>query len=180
MSNNYTFSIEGQYNAKKDSCEKRCIDFNFNLKEFEAFWGIRGSVMCFYTDKPMRITKDKGVPEDYATIDRVNSALPYSKTNCVWCQSQVNQIKGMYIENEQQLPKNNTKVAGIVSRIKKVLSNPKTFESKLQVYKDAYEYLEKEQDSLAEENLKVMKEQNKLLEEKKAKEVLQDKFFQEV
>ena len=69
---NYEFTIEGQYNAKKASCEKRCIDFNFTLEEFRIFWHLRGKVNCFYTDKPMRLTKDKGVPGDYATIDRLD------------------------------------------------------------------------------------------------------------
>ena len=154
----YSFTIEGQYEAKKASCEKRALDFNFTLEEFRIFWHLRGKVDCFYTDKPMRLTKDKGVPEDYATIDRINSDLPYSPANCIWCQNHVNQLKGSHIENDQNLPKNNAKVAGIVARIKKVLNNPKTLERKLKDYKDAYKQVEEHETTLAEENLKAMKE----------------------
>lgn len=173
------FTIKDQYNYKKKSCVKRCIDFNFTLKEFEALWNLRGEVGCFYTDKPMSITKSgKSVPDDYASLERLNSDLPYDRTNCVWCKSEVNRIKCTYLEQEQPLPKNNRLVAGIVARIKKVLNNPKAFERKFQVYKDAYAKLDEKQTTLAQKNIEALEEQ-RLKDAQIAKEAALEKTYKD-
>ena len=176
------FTLRGQYEYKKTSCEDRCIDFNFSFEEYSVFWALRHTELCFYTDQPMTTSKERGkpLPDTYATMERISNSSPYTPSNTVWCQNIVNNHKANYVENGQPVKGKDSKVCGIVARIEKVLNNPKTMARKLKPYEDAYKALEVINKTLAEDNLEAMRKQTKTMLEERDKATLQNHFFQEV
>jgi len=180
-----TFTIKDMYEKKKSQAAQRGIDFLFTQDEYVAFYNLRNTERCFYTNSHFKLVKaggGAGIPNNYPTAERIDESKPYSKENCVWVTLHSNKVKARFIEQQESTKGQGSGSGNIrtLNKIKKVLANPEAMASKMQPYWDAYTEVRLKSISLAEENLKAMQEQQEKKKAEEEKAALQDKFFQEV
>lgn len=138
------------YHNKKNNCHQRLIQWDFSLEEYIALYKMRSVMTCFYTDRKFNLRDHNS--KDYPTLERINSNLPYSKENTVFCTSHVNKLKADYIEADKS-----TKGIGedihIIQRILKVLENGDMIEQRMKPYQDIYNKIDQRKE---EEEAKVV------------------------
>ncbi len=133
------FTIKDHYETKKECANKRGIDFNFTLDQFQTFWALRNKVKCFYTNCNFKMSRGTAeVPKLYPTAERICQSKPYSPDNCVWVTHHSNQMKAFYVEQGQSLQGVAPTVVKLVNKIKKVLENPDCLAERFKVYEEAY------------------------------------------
>ncbi|AGN51562.1 HNH endonuclease [Vibrio phage eugene 12A10] len=127
------------FHNKANNCKQRLIRWDFSLEEFIALFKMRSVLTCFYTDRKFNLRDYNS--KDYPSLERINSNLPYSKLNTVFCTVHVNKLKADYIETDKS-----TKGLGedihVIQRIKKVLDNPYMIEQRLKPYQEIFDKID--------------------------------------
>ena len=160
------YTIEDHYNTKKKCATDRGIDWNFTMDEFKAFWSLRNTQRCFYTNSNFKLVKNTGVgtPDLYPTIERIDQSMPYGKPNCIWVTLQSNKCKARFIEQGESTKGQAPRVLKMINKIKKVLNNKQQLAESMVAYWDVYA-------DVKVKNSVLIKQQNaekKLLESKEA------------
>ena len=130
-------NIRTKWEQKKESCIKRCIDFNISLEEYTALWQLRNhsDTRCAYTGVKFNIKKLGN--DNYPELERIDSNLCYSVDNCLYVTKYSNSVKCKYIEQEKSIKGVPNKDITTTLRIRKLLNNPESLERIKQPYKDA-------------------------------------------
>lgn len=167
------------YENKKQSCNKRAIDFKFTLPEYAALMEGRKNLTCAYSGEAFTLGDTSST--NYPELDRIDPVGAYSKENCVFCCRKVHKWKTDYIEKGKSLKNANDRVIQITHRINKILSNKSGMESMMRPYQGIYKQLANQtKETKEQERKKAIKSQLINIQRERIIAEMYNNFLEEV